>query len=158
MDAGRKCRLVALLTASEPVFQALKLAGAAYLVYLGAQSLCAALARRDARATPCAPPRHALVSARAAPGCAQQPRQPEDGRVLREPACPSSRPSGAASFAVLLALGLLFCAMTLAWLTLYAVVVARARSFLAGPVRRALDAITGVVLVAFGLRLATDGA
>jgi threonine/homoserine/homoserine lactone efflux protein len=38
--------VVALLTASEPVFRALKLAGAAYLVYLGAQSLWAAIVRR----------------------------------------------------------------------------------------------------------------
>ncbi len=38
--------VVALLTASEPVFRTLKLVGAAYLVYLGAQSLWAAIARR----------------------------------------------------------------------------------------------------------------
>ena len=36
--------LAALLQASEPVFEALKLAGAAYLAYLGAQSLRRALA------------------------------------------------------------------------------------------------------------------
>jgi threonine/homoserine/homoserine lactone efflux protein len=38
--------VVALLTASEPVFRTLKLVGAAYLVYLGTQSLWTALARR----------------------------------------------------------------------------------------------------------------
>ena len=38
--------VVALLIASEPVFRTLKLVGAAYLVYLGAQSLRAAIARR----------------------------------------------------------------------------------------------------------------
>lgn len=37
--------LVALLSASEPAFRALKLFGAAYLVFLGAQSLYSALAR-----------------------------------------------------------------------------------------------------------------
>src|SRR5438094_3520194 len=45
--------LAALIVASEPVFTALKLAGAAYLVFLGAQALYAALRPRDghARAT-----------------------------------------------------------------------------------------------------------
>src|SRR6185312_6794953 len=41
--------VVALLTASEPVFRAVKLVGAAYLVYLGAQSLLAAAAKRRRR-------------------------------------------------------------------------------------------------------------
>jgi len=46
--------------------------------------------------------------------------------------------------------------MTLAWLTLYAVAVARVRSLFAGPARRVLDAVTGLVLVLFGLRLASE--
>ena len=45
--------------------------------------------------------------------------------------------------------------MTLAWLTLYAVAVHRIRGMLHGPVRRALDAATGLVLVVLGLRVAT---
>ena len=55
-----------------------------------------------------------------------------------------------------LALGFLFCAMTFAWLTVYAVAVARLGRLLTGSVRRALDAVTGVVLLALGLRLATE--
>jgi len=69
---------------------------------------------------------------------------------------PQFAPGGSRSFFVLLALGLLFCAMTLAWLTLYAVAVARVRSLFAGPARRVLDAVTGLVLVLFGLRLASE--
>ncbi len=69
---------------------------------------------------------------------------------------PQFAPEGSASFAVLLTLGLLFCAMTFAWLTLYAAAVARVGRLLTGAVRRALDAVTGVVLVALGFRLATD--
>ena len=46
--------------------------------------------------------------------------------------------------------------MTLAWLSLYAVVVHRLRELLGGAVRRILDAATGVVLVALGLRVARD--
>jgi len=41
-------------------------------------------------------------------------------------------------------------------LALYAVAVSKVRSLLAGPARRALDAVTGLVLVLFGLRLAND--
>ena len=69
---------------------------------------------------------------------------------------PQFVPGGAASFAGLLAFGLLFCALTLGWLTLYSVAVAHVRALLAGPARRALDALTGVVLVVFGVRLALD--
>jgi threonine/homoserine/homoserine lactone efflux protein len=65
-------------------------------------------------------------------------------------------PQFASSFPGLLALGLLFSALTLAWLTVYAVAVARASGFLRRPrVRRAVEALTGTVLVALGLRLAT---
>ena len=69
---------------------------------------------------------------------------------------PQFAPEGSASFVALLALGFLFCAMTFAWLTLYAAAVARLGRLLTGAVRRALDAVTGVVLVALGLRLATE--
>jgi threonine/homoserine/homoserine lactone efflux protein len=70
---------------------------------------------------------------------------------------PQFTPAGDASFVALLALGLLFCAMTLAWLAGYAMVVAKAGQLLAGPrIRRALESVTGVVLVALGLRLAVQ--
>ena len=60
-------------------------------------------------------------------------------------------------FAVLLGLGLVFSLMTLAWLSGYAFAVAKTSAFLLRPrVRRAIDAITGAVLVAFGLRLAAE--
>ena len=64
---------------------------------------------------------------------------------------------GGTSFAALLGLGLVFCSMTLVWLAGYGVVVARAGDVLRrSRVRRALDGVTGAVLIAFGLRLATE--
>src|SRR5207302_728996 len=61
------------------------------------------------------------------------------------------------SFPALLALGLLFCALTLAWLSAYAVAVARAGDFLRRRgIRRAIEGLTGAVLVALGVRLATE--
>jgi threonine/homoserine/homoserine lactone efflux protein len=54
-----------------------------------------------------------------------------------------------------LALGLVFCLMTFGWLALYSVVVHRARVVLGrARVRRALDGLSGLVLVGFGTRLA----
>jgi threonine/homoserine/homoserine lactone efflux protein len=53
------------------------------------------------------------------------------------------------------ALGLVFCLLTFAWLALYSVVVDRARVVLRrNGVRRVLDGVSGLVLVGFGARLA----
>jgi threonine/homoserine/homoserine lactone efflux protein len=150
--------VVALLSASEPAFRALKLAGAAYLVYLGAQSLYSALARRghgigaeeqtvaSSEATARRALRQGMISNLGNPKMA----------VFFASLLPQFAPGGSASFLALLALGLLFSSMTLGWLTLYAIAVARVRQLLAGPARRAIDAVTGLVLVAFGIRLAAE--
>ena len=66
-------------------------------------------------------------------------------------------PQFASTFAGLLLLGLVFATMTLLWLSAYAVAVAKVGDVLRrGSVRRALDWATGAVLVALGLRLATE--
>lgn len=66
-------------------------------------------------------------------------------------------PQFGSSFWSLLALGLLFCALTLAWLAAYSIAVSRAGDLLRRPrVRRPLDALTGTILVAFGIRLAGE--
>jgi threonine/homoserine/homoserine lactone efflux protein len=70
---------------------------------------------------------------------------------------PQFAPTGGGAFAVLLALGLVLCLLTLVWLSLYAVVVARVGDVLRrSTARRVLDAITGAVLVALGIRLAFE--
>jgi threonine/homoserine/homoserine lactone efflux protein len=146
--------LVALLRASEPVLHALKLVGAAYLVYLGAHSLVAALTRRSVE------PEHV---ARVGSGRRRGFRQgflsnlgnPKMA-IFFATLLPQFAPHDGGAFLPLLLLGLLFCAMTLAWLTLYAVAIARARRLITGRVRRALDTATGFVLVALGFRLATE--
>jgi threonine/homoserine/homoserine lactone efflux protein len=66
-------------------------------------------------------------------------------------------PQFAHTFPGLLALGFAFSAMTLVWLSGYAVAVAKAGALLRrSRVRRALDAVTGCALAAFGLRLAAE--
>jgi threonine/homoserine/homoserine lactone efflux protein len=144
--------LAALLIASEPLFLALRIAGAAYLLFLGAQALLAALRRR--------PVEHGPSGASALPGrvAFRQGALSNLGNPKMAVFFTSLLPQfGGTSFAALLGLGLLFCAMTLVWLSAYAVVVARAGDVLRRPpVRRVVDAIVGIVLVAFGLRLATE--
>jgi threonine/homoserine/homoserine lactone efflux protein len=145
--------VVALLRTSQPAFTALRLAGAGYLVYLGVQALRHALAgsglvelRSGGGAVPAAVAlRQGLVSNLANPKMA----------AFFTSLLPQFAPSGGGAFAVLLGLGLLFSTFTFLWLALYSVAVARARELLERTgVRRALEALTGVVLVALGLRLA----
>jgi threonine/homoserine/homoserine lactone efflux protein len=134
--------LAALLVASEPAFRALRWIGAAYLVYLGLQALLRALRRAAARPLPSArrrPFRQGLLSNLGNPKMA----------VFFS----SLLPQFAHSFSGLLVLGFVFAGMTLAWLS----VVARIGSVLRRPrVRRLVDAVVGAVLVAFGVRLATE--
>lgn len=143
--------LAALLVASEPVFVALKLVGAAYLVYLGLHALRQAIhpvARAVDRAAdaPLAPPR-----------AFRQGLLSNLGNPKMAVFFTSLLPQFGSSFWSLLALGLLFCALTLAWLSAYSFAVARAGDLLRRPrIRRSLDALTGTILVAFGIRLAAD--
>ncbi len=139
--------VAALLVASEPAFVVLKFAGAAYLIYLGGQALLAAARRRTV----------ADHAARA--GVGRELRQgllSNLGNPKMAVFFSSLLPQFGDSFAGLLALGLLFCGLTLMWLCAYAFAVARAGDVLRRPrVRRAIDAVTGTALVALGLRLAT---
>ena len=152
--------VAALIVASEPAFVALKLAGAAYLVLLGARSLRDALRPRpedpatgaaaDAarRGGGAAPFRAGLLSNLANPKMA----------VFFTSLLPQFAPSGEGAFLAMTALGLVFCLLTFLWLLLYAAVVAKAGDLLRrGPLRRALDAVMGTALVGLGARVAAQG-
>ena len=149
--------IAALIQASEPAFLVLRLVGAAYLTYLGAQALLAAV-RRDGKHAP-----HDLV-ARVRVRPARALRQGVLSNLANPKIAiffttflPQFVPPSAPSFMALLELGFIFCGITLAWLLAYAAVAAGVGGFLRRPrVRRALDGVTGVVLVGFGLRLATE--
>jgi threonine/homoserine/homoserine lactone efflux protein len=142
--------VAALLAASEPVFLALRLAGAAYLVWLGVQALASALRRRNPELV------HECTNLRARVAFRQG--------ILSNLGNPkmavfflSLLPQFGSSFGALLALGLVFSCLTLMWLTAYGAAVARAGDFLRrSRVRRALDAAVGAVLVALGLRIAGE--
>jgi threonine/homoserine/homoserine lactone efflux protein len=150
--------LAALLVASQPLFLAIRLVGAAYLVFLGVQAIHAAIFPRTNRGSPSplregsrrgwgSAYRQGLISNLSNPKIV----------VFFLSLFPQFVTRGQASFASLLLLGLIFCSITITWLTLYAVVVARIGDFLRRDrVRRALEATTGLVLIGLGLRLATD--
>jgi threonine/homoserine/homoserine lactone efflux protein len=144
--------VVSILLASEALFQAVKLAGALYLIYLGARSLWSAWRGGAPIAAPgrrsnAGAFRQGLISNLANPKMA----------VFFASILPQFAPRHGAVFATLLALGALFCAMTLAWLSLYSVAIGRLREvFNASRVRRALEGLTGAALVALGVRLAAS--
>jgi threonine/homoserine/homoserine lactone efflux protein len=150
--------LAALLRASEPAFVALKLAGAIYLAYLGVRSLWDAVHRSPVRASgderaPRAPQRP-LVSLRQ--GLVSDLGNPKIA-VFFTTFLPQFVSGHHASFLPLLTLGLIFCALTLTWLVGYSVLVARAGDLLRrGRVRRALDGVTGIVLIGLGVRIALE--
>jgi threonine/homoserine/homoserine lactone efflux protein len=137
----------ALLVASEPAFLALKLLGAAYLVCLGVQALL-----HRGKALALATGGRIGRSAALRQGALSNLGNPKMLAFFT-----SLLPQFAGSFGGLLALGLLFNVMTLAWLGGYSLVVARAGAlFRRARVRRAMDVATGTVLIALGLRLATE--
>jgi len=142
--------IAALLAASEPAFVAVKLAGSAYLVWLGLQAIVGAIRKRT---RPDAPERGTLRERTAL----RQGLVSNLGNPKMAAFFPALLPQFAHTFAPLLVLGFTFCLMTLVWLTAYAFVVARAGDFLRrSPIRRALEAVTGAVLVALGLTLAAE--
>jgi threonine/homoserine/homoserine lactone efflux protein len=165
-----------LIQASEPAFLVMRTVGAAYLVALGLQSLWTASGIRfpGRLRSPTGGPgpgpggsRAPAVPGGSGPGVSGRMGP---GRALRQGMVSNlANPKMAAFFLSLLpqfaspergaggivGLGLVFCAMTFGWLGLYSVVVDRARAVLSRSwVRRALDGVSGVVLVGFGARLA----
>jgi threonine/homoserine/homoserine lactone efflux protein len=143
--------LAAVIAASEPVFRAVKLAGAVYLVVLGLQSLRDAVRRRSR--APSQAPASVPVSRAFRQGLLSNLGNPKMA-VFFTSLLPQF---GGESFGALLALGLVFCTMTFVWLSAYAAAVAKAGDVLRRPrVRRILDALVGAVLVGLGLRLVTE--
>jgi threonine/homoserine/homoserine lactone efflux protein len=138
--------VAAVLAASATVFTVLKLAGAAYLVYLGVQSLRALRREDEWTETPRptgSPFRQGLVTNLLNPKLA----------VLFTTLLPQfiSHDDPAPKSALL---ATIFVAIGLTWLIVYTLivgVVARSRRF-----RIVTEAITGVVLIALGARLAIE--
>ena len=128
--------------------------GAAYLVWLGVHSLWGAWRGRAA-------PTAGVASAATRLSRASAFRQgllSDLGNPKMAVFFSSLLPQfGDASFGSLVLLGMMFAAMTLAWLSGYAVALSAAGAFVRRrAVWRTIEAITGAALVALGLRLAAE--
>ena len=142
--------IAALLRASSLAFDALKIAGALYLTWVGIQMLRSrGVVAHDA--TRPASGRRALRQ-----GLLSDLGNPKIA-VFFTSLLPQFVQGDTQAFMPLLFLGAIFAALTLFWLAAYALAVGHASGWLRRPsVRRALDRFTGVVLIGFGVRLALE--
>jgi threonine/homoserine/homoserine lactone efflux protein len=144
--AASACGVAAILNASAEVFTTLKLVGAAYLVWLGLKAIRHAGAHEPA--------------ARAGGGSSFRQGllcnllNPKAG-IFFTALLPQFVSPDDPALAVSLLMTAIAAATSLAWLSVYAVLVPRAGDVLRrAPVRRALDRATGAVLIGLGVRLA----
>lgn len=149
--------LSAILAQSARLFDAVKLVGAAYLIFLGLQSLMASRASRSLEPThgeSDAPARRARAAFEQ--GLLTNLLNPKVALFYLTFLPQFIRP-GDPILARSLLLGGIHILLGLAWLTVYAHLVARLGDALgAGMVRRRLERLTGAVLVGLGLRLAWE--
>ena len=156
--------LAAILTASATAFTIIKLAGAAYLLWLGIQSLWPKRERRQHVASTPAASQHDADGERdrqslTAPfrrGLLSNLLNPKVG-IFYTTFLPQFIAPGEPVLATSLLLAALHGVMGLAWLSWYAYLVTKAGDVLRRPsIKRLLDRVTGVVLIAFGVRLAVE--
>jgi len=147
--------LAVVLITSAPLFFAIRLAGAAYLIYLGTRSLMKAIRHTDPEvASQQLAPR---LGARSAflQGFLSNLSNAKMVAFFISLLPPFAGPHP--SFVLLLALGLNFSLLTVAWLAGYAFAVERFGGWLRrGGVRRALEAALGAVLVGLGIRVGSE--
>jgi threonine/homoserine/homoserine lactone efflux protein len=148
--------LAVVLLASAPLFAAIRLLGAAYLLYLGVRSLWKAVAPGHS-----GPEISPHPSARLSPHAAFVQGYLSNLSNAKMVAFfigllpPFAGPHP--GFPLLLALGLNFSLLTLAWLVGYAIAVERMGRWLRrGAVRRLIDGLLGAVLVALGVRVSAE--
>ncbi len=155
--------VAALLRASTRVFDLLRLAGAVYLVFLGIQAIVDTCRRHGDRSPegPDGAEMAAATSERAEPpafrqGLLSNLLNPKIG-VFFTSFLPQFVAPGAPVFWVTLLLGAIFATIGLTWLLTYTVVATKLAAVLKrSAVRRWIERVTGVALIAFGVRLALE--
>ena len=142
--------LAVVLAASADAFTIVKLAGAAYLAYLGLRSLRASF-REDGSVA--APPRRAATPY--LQGLLSNVLNPKVA-VFYLTFLPQFIDPAANVLAQSLVFAAIHAVLGILWLTLYAYVLARIAALFARGVRPWLERVTGVVLLSLGLRLALE--
>ncbi len=148
--------VASLVRASDTAFTALKLIGAAYLVWLGIQALRSA-GRRTAHSGE-APAGRAPLDGRRGfrQGLISDLANPKIGAFFTG-LLPQFAGPGHSVLIPFMALGGLFVLMTVIWLCGYALVAVKASAVLRRRrVNAAIDRLSGVILIGFGIRLALE--
>jgi threonine/homoserine/homoserine lactone efflux protein len=146
--------IAALLAQSADAFTVIKLAGAIYLLYLGWHSLRAGVrpAAADGQDSSSAPLRRSIAFRQGLLGNLLNPK----AAVIFVTVVPQFIQHGDAPIRLALML-LAFEIMLICWLSMYGYLLSRAgQSSLGRRVRRGLQTISGLVLMGFALRLATE--
>ena len=145
--------LAALLKASEVGYTALRIVGAAYLVYLGVQSL---RAMRRGAATVAAERRGGVLGTGFVAGLTTNLLNPKVG-VFFVTFLPGFIPHGYPVAPMSLLLGADFLVLSIGYYAVLLALAGRVSTWMSAPrIRRRLDAVTGAVLVGFGVRLAVE--
>jgi threonine/homoserine/homoserine lactone efflux protein len=148
--------VAALLAASAQLYQALKLAGAAYLVFLGAAALHSAWAGGRAESDTAAAREPIARRTAFRQGILTNLLNPKVG-VFYATFLPQFIGPGQPVFLTSVELASIHAAMGVTWLVVYGRLASRLGDVLrTGRVRKAVESVTGALLVAFGLRLAVD--
>ena len=148
--------VASVVRASAVAFIVLKLVGALYLVWIGVQALRAAGQAESSAAFPTRtkPTMGALGGFRQ--GLLSDLANPKIG-IFFTSLLPQFVAPGQSVLLPFLALGAVFVLMTVLWLSAYCLVAARAATTLQRPrVKAAMDRVTGIVLIALGVRLAME--
>lgn len=150
--AASAAGITALVTASERAYDALRIAGAVYLVFLGVRAL---MGRGDAaEREPAKTPLSGATAFRM--GLTTNLLNPKVGAFYLS-VLPQFVPNGAPVLATSLLLATIHALEGIVWLSLVATATARLGERLKRPsIARRLEQLTGIVLIGLGARLALE--
>ncbi|MEJ3747646.1 LysE family translocator [Actinomycetes bacterium KLBMP 9797] len=149
--------VTALLTASQLAYEVLRWAGACYLIWMGLSMVWATRHRQSTPPSDELTPVHNDFFAGWRRGALTNLLNPKVG-VFYVALLPQFIPAGAPTFVFGVLLACVHVLLGTAWSTVLVGLARRLRKVLRRPAaRRVLDRVTGTVIAAFGIRLATSG-